>query len=460
MRRQVPLARTGFTLVEMLAVMAIIGILLAFILNAAFAGVEYTKLQATRELIAKLDVAIADRLDALLSITPTVTPFHSLLASSGGLNSSPQRAEVFAQADLLRGELSDCFFYDPTDTSYPVKFASDFTVAPYSTLIANISPLSDPNTLPMGITDAGQPAQGVYGASFTARGAIMKNLGVTNYEYDGIDNNQDGNVDEFGDLPSGATATTTITAVQTALNLHTHKTARAEVLYASLLEGLGPLGSVFTADDFLGREIQDTDGDGLPELVDAWDQPLQFYRWPVYYDSDTQKGFYPYGGIAEDRDQDPLDPNRQLVAPAWYLNSSGTAPNPGDNAQLFQSVFYSLTDPLTNNSPSSGPMWDRSGTYGRRAYAVRPLIVSSGPDQLLGLGQLGFDYSAYGGAAPLAVSGRAILSVENQAAKADPNRNSTNPEQVDLTTATSLLIQSWALDDISNQNLPNPGGPR
>ena len=44
---------------------------------------------------------------------------------------------------------------------------------------------------------------------------------------------------------------------------------------------MGPLGSVFSPDDFSDREVKDTDGDGLPEFVDAWGQPLQFFRWPL-----------------------------------------------------------------------------------------------------------------------------------------------------------------------------------
>ncbi len=71
---------------------------------------------------------------------------------------------------------------------------------------------------------------------------------------------------------------------------HTHNTARAEALYALLVEGQGPLGTVFNRDDFTDKEVQDTDGDGLPEFVDAWGEPLQFYRWPIYYHSDLQRG--------------------------------------------------------------------------------------------------------------------------------------------------------------------------
>ena len=41
--------------------------------------------------------------------------------------------------------------------------------------------------------------------------------------------------------------------------------------------GVAPVG----VDAFLEQEIADTDNDGLPEFVDAWGNPLRFYRWPT-----------------------------------------------------------------------------------------------------------------------------------------------------------------------------------
>ena len=120
--------------------------------------------------------------------------------------------------------------------------------------------------------------------------------------------------------------------IQTRLAAHKHVTARSEMLYDLLVEGVGPLGSVFSRDDFTNREVQDTDGDGLPEFVDAWGQPLQFYRWPIYYNNLSSttttglatglgyvaKGSDLYNGPSEPRQTDPLDPNQTLMAPAWW----------------------------------------------------------------------------------------------------------------------------------------------
>ena len=114
------------------------------------------------------------------------------------------------------------------------------------------------------------------------------------------------------------------------------------MLYAILVEGMGPLGSVFNRDDFTDAQVKDTDGDGLPEFVDSWGQPLQFFRWPLLYHTDTQKGQVinnwnyttnpistysievfqtPYTSAFEFREVDPLDPNNQLLAPVWWLGS-------------------------------------------------------------------------------------------------------------------------------------------
>ena len=121
--------------------------------------------------------------------------------------------------------------------------------------------------------------------------------------------------------------------MQANLTNHKHTTARSEMLYALLVEGRGPLGSVFSPDDFSTKEVQDTDSDGLPEFVDAWGQPLQFYRWPLLYHSDIQRGQVitattgtswalgqPYVSVFETREQDPLDPNQCSWPPAYWFS--------------------------------------------------------------------------------------------------------------------------------------------
>ena len=147
-------------------------------------------------------------------------------------------------------------------------------------------------------------------------------------------------------------------------------TARAEMLYALLVEGSGPLGSVFSPDEFTTKEVQDTDGDGLPEFVDAWGQPLQFFRWPLLYSSDIQRGQViattatagagtgwalstPYTSVFQTREQDPLDPNQQLVAPAWWTASFNDSwPSNYSGLSIGGATAYSAMTP----TPSGGVM--------------------------------------------------------------------------------------------------------
>ncbi len=115
------------------------------------------------------------------------------------------------------------------------------------------------------------------------------------------------------------------------------------MLYAILVEGAGPWGSVFSRDDFTDREVQDTDGDGLPEFVDAWGQPLQFFRWPVLYHSELQRGqvILP----------DPTNANTwDLLPPYQTFNSANTTVN----AQGGSPFLERERDPLDPNQTADG----------------------------------------------------------------------------------------------------------
>jgi hypothetical protein len=84
------------------------------------------------------------------------------------------------------------------------------------------------------------------------------------------------------------------------------------------------------------------------EFVDAWGKPLQFFRWPILYRT-TSSGASPtwrrsprtsptctpgpYTSVYENREVDPLDPNQQLVAPAWWTTYNSGPGIFGGNGQ-------------------------------------------------------------------------------------------------------------------------------
>jgi hypothetical protein len=63
--------------------------------------------------------------------------------------------------------------------------------------------------------------------------------------------------------------------------LHNPVTESAACLYIILTQAAVFDTEAPASADLKGVEVADTDGDGLMEIVDAWGQPLRFYRWPT-----------------------------------------------------------------------------------------------------------------------------------------------------------------------------------
>ncbi|MFI5460506.1 MAG: prepilin-type N-terminal cleavage/methylation domain-containing protein [Isosphaerales bacterium] len=561
--------RRGFTLIELLVVVVIIAIILGFVLAAGIEAAHRAEERATQTLIAKLEGGLNDRLEALLQNRPEPNYTHAYLAaiwSSAavspadpiGMIPSPypldsftglsfpnsrvkqtQRAQTFAWYDYIKSELPDVFFLQ-NDPNYPINFgATPFPGTPidakgYGNYILPLGhaiqgPLSaggygDGNTS-TGVFISSNPnlgltGRGIFGASYPIAAGLFKNLAVPPpmvaiqpQGYDGVDNDGNGLIDEVGEwAPTTAQQNAIVTLLQTN---HQHKTARSEMLYAILVEGQGPFGSVFSRDEFTDKEVRDTDGDGLPEFVDAWGQPLQFFRWPVLYHSDLQRGqnIVPTPGVAQswslpppyqivyqEREQDPLDVSRQLVAPGWWWQKGvsgqfaandnfSLAPFNNNNqpaysigasagAQAFELFFHRLTEPLNPNPfLTTGVLWDRGGFPFRRAFYSKFLVLSGGQDQVpgvflysdadmlsLGSGAAVNLIANENNALPFALD---ILGGGTDGFKTQVSIPVTSPNTVptflygpstDPTRPSSYDLLQGGQDDISNHNLQATGG--
>jgi len=546
-------------LVELLAVITIIAILLSLVLAASIDADKQARTQATQALLPKLDTALSDRFDALMQATPNPNISHAYMgavySSLAASQQNPQgmippgpalaltllRAQVFATFDYIKSEMPDTFFIDPgfygNTGSYNGPYPFNFAAVPFSgtnTVVANVGPPAvaalAPVILPLGNSMDNIPANGsygaqglqsnnttnwagtgIYGASYVAASGLYKNLGYLPQGYDGTDNNGDGRIDEWAEgigtdpqipSPNNPAVTTSVSAlVLSRLLNHKHITARSEMLYALLVEGAGPWGAAFSKDEFSDKEVQDTDGDGLPEFVDGWGQPLQFFRWPILYHSNYQRGQniaavagqawtlnFPYQSILDQRELDPLDLNQQLTAPGWWsvsgvggLSANNLYPtftlagpplpansNASLAVQTFGAFFHRLTEPMPIPQPSQF-LWDRGNTY-RRAFYTKFLVLSAGPSQLPGV----FLYSdaaiqSFGANASLALIANennamqfgldvadftGTATIQNAQIPVNPN----NPSSVDPTTPTSFDIQLNGQDDITTHNLQSAGG--
>ena len=116
----------GFTMVELLIVIVIIGILLAFILSAAADGVRRAEERQTQSTITKIEVGLTERFNAILATQTDANPAHTYLAT--GFSSSlaapihsNQRAQVIARFDQIKAEMPDVFVVQ-ANNDYPLNF--------------------------------------------------------------------------------------------------------------------------------------------------------------------------------------------------------------------------------------------------------------------------------------------------------------------------------------------------
>lgn len=149
--------------------------------------------------------------------------------------------------------------------------------------------------------------------------------------------------------------------------------------------------------EFTSSEVADADGDGRLELIDAWGQPLRFYRWPTRLlrpggpattinralGGLLMKGLPAPPTASGDIDPLSLDPDDQVGVYLATVNAS--IMNPTDYETLY-------------HTPDT--------------YHI-PLIVSSGPDKATGLNEP-FDSSGGQGrlAMPTAASMANVLGSE------------------------------------------------
>ncbi len=150
-------------------------------------------------------------------------------------------------------------------------------------------------------------------------------------------------------------------------------TESAEVLYYILTSGPIPgkgrrkvisgIGQTQT-DEFSGADTADTDGDGLPEFVDGWGNPLRFYRWPTRLIRPTG-----VAGLGNPLPAADLN-NAKVLMPAL------TATNAVQDADDPYQVLANASDPDQFEKAFHTPS----------TYHV-PLVISTGPDEILGLSE-------------------------------------------------------------------------
>lgn len=140
----------------------------------------------------------------------------------------------------------------------------------------------------------------------------------------------------------------------------------AELLYWMLTQadvfGVPPVDD----SEFSASEVGDTDGDDRKEFVDAWGQPLRFYRWPT-------------------RLIRPDGPGTAINRPLASLLIAGL-PSPPTQTGDVDPLAFDPDDRIGLYNNQLTPQQYENLVHTPDTYHV-PLVVSAGPDKDLGLAE-------------------------------------------------------------------------
>lgn len=178
------------------------------------------------------------------------------------------------------------------------------------------------------------------------------------------------------------------------------ETESSELLYFFLLKSGSYGASSVDTDRFSDEEIKDTDEDGLPEFVDAWGQPLRFYRWPTrLIDVDPAVPFQPVLSNLTDATDTPPRVITQLERDVANLILKGLPPAPTSLPNGASPRDLMLIDPDDPIGRIYAELERLDGTDGKPLFRLHfneaayhtpdtfhaPLVLSAGPDEKLGL---------------------------------------------------------------------------
>jgi prepilin-type N-terminal cleavage/methylation domain-containing protein len=143
----------------------------------------------------------------------------------------------------------------------------------------------------------------------------------------------------------------------------------AECLY--MIVAMMRDGDSSALDYFMEREIADTDGDGMPELLDAWGRPIEFIRWaPGYSVNPGDDHAWGVAGADDDGNNTTDDlverhflPSDDFVVSEIHRLDIESNPDAFDPLQVDDDMRRFLNLPARLN------------------FGLMPLVFSSGPDR-------------------------------------------------------------------------------
>jgi len=318
--------RAAFSMVELMVVIAIVGILATITTSAAIAILGQQKSTNTETVIKTISSALDQRWRAVVNQARTETIpstiLTKLLAMAG---QNDRRARIIWIKLRLKQE-----------------FPMNFTEA------------SDPWSLP-----SSPPTTNYYSLPTASTYALQLSDIPSGFTYSKFKN----------DLTQAGVSSTSFSS-----DPKTWPFESAALLILALRKGAS--GNPFDEEKMAANYVQTASGVpkvaqgvNLKVLLDAWGQPLVFYRWPV---NDEVNNSNPAG--ATSKNNDPLDPEGLLLDPTW---------NNWNNFRNLQGVFWfeQYCHPIKVGNAREPQ------SYSPKSYYMVPVIASAGRNNKLGLAQ-------------------------------------------------------------------------
>jgi len=316
-KKRHPSIAVAFTLVEVLVVIVLISILSSMVLTAVRGATQSARIARTRSIIATIDSVLREHYEDYkyrpLSVEiPDISSPQAGFLSFEAMPSEAARARLIMLRDLQRMELPDKVrdVWRPTTPRQPTQPVPVFVAADRI---------------------AQHPTTGRLQLVRSETGSLADRSPFRADWYGGMLTN---------DWPSRFSGYLT----RTRATEWTREHQGAECLYLILASTFS--NGVAAIESIPASNIGDTDGDGVPEILDGWGRPLGFIRWPV--------GFgIPIPPI------NPTDP---------------TPPSDPDIDRTSTDEFDPYRTDFGNFVPTVS-----------RPFSVRPLVISAGPDGEFGI---------------------------------------------------------------------------
>jgi prepilin-type N-terminal cleavage/methylation domain-containing protein len=239
--------RCGVTLVELMVVIAILGVLMSTILFALQGANEQARADRTRAEIVKINDLIMTRWEGYRS-----RPMPMRINYSKGANASTMATNrLLATWELMRMELPERI----ADLRQPAVFLK---------------------------TPGGAPLQPALWRAYRKKAEALSGGYFTNWP----------------------TSTENVSGPDIATKW-TPEYSNAECLY--LILSTIREGDTNGLDFFTPREVGDVDGDGMPEVLDGWNRPIRFLRWAPGFSTANGAPTKLQTGVASTH-PDPFDP--------------------------------------------------------------------------------------------------------------------------------------------------------